>query len=767
LLDLMEDVLQQPHGAVSRYGGISIHHSGVASDLIARGFAQDEQLGYSLPIQFSDPAGAKSSELQGVGLRLGIAGNELLTPIVVLRNIGTESTVVTGRLPYTQEDGTTGLVSLPNVSLSPNQTDVLDVSRLLHEQNVPWFKGIGSLEFKYSTAPGTVLITALSVGNGNNQVFRMPMWDVAAQRSPTGGYPWYIDGNSSTTVYIKNALETPQKYFVQINYSGGAYMIGLKTLGGGETVNYDLRKIRDEQLPDSRGRVIPLSVSSGQVHWSANGDGMMIGRSEQADLVAGTSSNYACMNCCEDNPYVNSQRVTPASATVATEASSLFTAEEQYQDCYGNLGEFTFVTDATWASSAPSVAKVESLNGNVTGVGAGTATITASWHENVSHYNPATGGCVGHQNNYSKSASVTVTAGIDHIQYQSGSDFIDVDGTLFVLNGTAVTFKAVPNPPSATFPSGQPVWSGTSGISGTGQTASVTFNTTSTSSTDFKTVIATGGVSVTINVVVIELTGQLTPDDNFTGRSTTRLGIHERVTLGFAVTPGGITSNDLGGIQWQKTSGDGNLTNNASDGVGTYRAPDSTGSTTLQLKMLAGPSKDSGPSRNIDIVTPSDGYESKQPTSGIKHFQGFWSCGFLGDIYVLPKDVSFRALFFKEEDVGASASGWLSNFLSNAPHCNPSCGSFFILGGDSQVGSRVNSDGDAVFSGAFDDSQHPYGTGTVTWSIPWKYSVDNSNWNLIRTADQTATSTSTGRCTISKQGSGSFSKEASDPSSSW
>jgi hypothetical protein len=416
LIGVARDIMHREHGAMSRYGGISIRHSGSPGDLLARGFAQDEEVGYSLPIQFSDPASAKSSELQGVGLHLGSAGSDVLTPIVVLRNISTEPTVVTGRLPYTQEDGARNTISLPHVRLSGGESTVLDISRVMREQNRPWFNGIGGLEFKYSTAPGTVLITTISVSDSGNQAFRVPMWDVAAQRSPTGGYPWRIEGNSSTTVYIKNASETSQKYFVQVNYAGGAYLIGMKTLAGGETISYDVRKIRDEQIPDSRGRVIPLNVSSGQVHWSANGDGMMIGRSEQADLVRGISSNYACMNCCEDSPYADTQRVTPGSATVDSETSYLFTAEEQYVDCYGNYSEFTVVTDATWSSSDTNVATVESLNGNVTGAAPGTATITASWHEYVYHYSPATQSCVPHQNNYGKSTTITVTPHIDDIQ---------------------------------------------------------------------------------------------------------------------------------------------------------------------------------------------------------------------------------------------------------------------------------------------------------------------------------------------------------------
>jgi hypothetical protein len=406
ILDVRTDILDQEHGAISRSGGISISHSGAPGDLLARGFAQDRVLGYSLPIQFSDPAAAKSADVQGVGLRLGSAGGELLKPVVVVRNAGADATTVSGRMPYTRDDGTRDAIVLPAMYLAAGDSRTVDIAQVMREQDCPWFDGIGGLEFHYSTAPGSVLITALSVSDSSNQVFRVPMWDVAAQRSPTGGYPWYIDGNSSTKVYIKNALAEPQNYFLQVNYPGGTYAIGMKSLAGGETVTYDLRKLRDEQVPDSHGRVIPLDVSSGQVHWSANGSGMMIGRSEQTDLVAGISSNYACMNCCEDSPY--EERVTPSTATIAVDQSSFFIAEEQFRDCYGNLTDFTFVTYANWSSSNQDVATVEEINGNATGVGAGTATITASWDDCTYFYNPIFGECRCHQNHYSKSATVTI-----------------------------------------------------------------------------------------------------------------------------------------------------------------------------------------------------------------------------------------------------------------------------------------------------------------------------------------------------------------------
>ena len=263
---------------------------------------------------------------------------------------------------------------------------------------------------------------------------------------------------------------------------------------------------------------------------------------------------------------------------------------------------------------------------------------------------------------------------------------------------------------------------------------------------------------------MLELTGNLTPDDNFSGRSTTNLGIHEHITLSSSIIPSGISAAQVGGIQWQQNSGNGNLSNALTDGTASYDVADSPESATLQLRMLDGPSKDSGPSKSLTIVAPSAGYARKQPTSGIRHDQYWWSCGFLGDLYVLPDDVSFNNLFFKEEEVGATANGWLS-FLNNQGHFPG--GAVRIGFGNISIGARVIGD-DQIFSGKYDDVHHgAYANGNVNWPIPWKYSVDSVSWNSITTVNQTASSTSTGRCTISKDGSGSFLAELTAISTSW
>jgi pectate disaccharide-lyase len=96
---------------------------------------------------------------------------------------------------------------------------------------------------------------------------------------------------------------------------------------------------------------------------------------------------------------------------------------------------------------------------------------------------------------------------VSKIQYEkSEGQWVDMPDPLKVYEGSTVNFKAIPSHPTG-WPSGNPVWGGTSGASGTGETTSVTFNTISTSSTDYKTVTAQSGTTLlkSVNVLVTNI----------------------------------------------------------------------------------------------------------------------------------------------------------------------------------------------------------------------------------------------------------------------
>lgn len=544
-----------------------------------------------------------------------------------------------------------------------------------------------------------------------------------------------------------------------MSFEGGFYVLGVKTIAPRQTVVMDVRALRDEQVPDVYGHTIPLDAKRGQIMWSVRGEDSlaMIGRTEQADLVKGLSSNYACQFCCP-NSYYSSRTGPNNPAYVEVNGTLQFTAYETDRNCWGSImQEHPVNTTLTWASGNTSSATINS-SGLATGVADGTTTgVYARW--TAYSYAAFAYGC---SSNQFVVASPTVTlnvVGVSKVQYQSDpSTFVDITGTLYVLKGTSVTFKAIPNLPTSPFPTGKPVWGGTSGATGTGQTVSVTFNTVSSSTSDFKTVTVTSGNTVTVNVVVYELTGVLTPAVDFNGRSYIVFGIEEDVNLSFTSNPS-ITAAQASGLTWKITSvgtGFGTLAP-MNDGTGMYTAPDTGKTLGLKLEVLDGPSKGGGPTTTIGIVQPSGGSITRAPGTGIKHDQNTWSTGFVGEFHVTPSDVSFFNLLFYEGAAPMVSSGWLSTF--NIPH-QQSSGSGRI---DSSNTVQFT---DHIFSGV-KSPPPPYGVGEWYWDIPWHFITKSGVRDVVFvTVRQRATSDNAGTAVITK-GNASSQSVPSDPTSNF
>jgi hypothetical protein len=77
-----------------------------------------------------------------------------------------------------------------------------------------------------------VLIAASSVSADHRHAFRVALVDSLTKGS-AGTYPWRLRDSESTVVYLKNVTDRPMQYSVQIDFDGGAYVLGLRTLDPG------------------------------------------------------------------------------------------------------------------------------------------------------------------------------------------------------------------------------------------------------------------------------------------------------------------------------------------------------------------------------------------------------------------------------------------------------------------------------------------------------------------------------------------------------
>jgi hypothetical protein len=77
--------------------------------------------------------------------------------------------------------------------------------------------------------------------------------------------------------------------------------------------------------------------------------------------------------------------------------------------------------------------------------------------------------------------------------------------------------------------------------------------------------------------VVYELTGVLTPQDNFPNRNQANYGLQEKVDLTFTISPILITAAQAGDLRWKVAGGQG-VVNGNNNGTDTFTAPGTAGS---------------------------------------------------------------------------------------------------------------------------------------------------------------------------------------------
>jgi hypothetical protein len=360
---------------------------------------------------------------------------------------------------------------------------------------------------------------------------------------------------------------------------------------------------------------------------------------------------------------------------------------------------------------------------------------------------------------------------------------------LYILRGTRIEFQAdhaggYVGPLVNFAPS---VWGGTAGVVGAAATQVHQFDTLSAANSDlgaFTVTVTFGGQTVVIRCVVYALTTSLVPGDAFAGRSLSEFGVDERVTLGFAAQPAGVTAADAGGLQWSVASPgrdlDGLLHNPAThaapavnDGRAEYIAPCRTHAqdnlageklrhVVLKLRVASGPCQGTGPDVPITVHMPSA--HMRKAAAPERHILGTPSAGFFGEIFFSPKNVSFETLSFRE-GAGAIRTYGFGNDHEDGVVQHPVGGvPIRLTGGHQHNGCGLTGGAlDDVYSGAVAGFHAGPSDITVvgkeTWPIHWEYTYNDlatgfpvapAVWIRMQIAYHTATLYASGRMEMFK-----------------
>lgn len=276
---------------------VTINITGAPGSVIPTGVIASKHGSFNSVIRFYDTRRAKQPHLFANGLRLAGAA-----PHMILKN--TSSSPITAQPKFIPPEGVAAAepVIVPEIGLGPGEATAVDLTLLLAAVRSRRDLDVVSVEVGNSGAPGSLIGSLYGVNATTGVVYDIPLRDSGPVRTMTGSYPWRIDKDYTTVVYVTNISDQEAEFVSQINYDGGKFVIDPRKLKPGETATFDLQKIRDERMPDNTGRSLPKTASLGQFKWAVRGVTggklVLIGRAEMVSRSQRISTSYSCNDPC-------------------------------------------------------------------------------------------------------------------------------------------------------------------------------------------------------------------------------------------------------------------------------------------------------------------------------------------------------------------------------------------------------------------------------------------------------------------------------------
>ena len=380
-------------------GGISLRQTGQPGSLAVTGVVTNKARGFSSTLRFIDATMQRSSSLHGAHLLIGqpaaqsgLPLKSKFVPRAIVRNTTDLALEVYATVRY-KLDNVASSIQLPPLALNAFEVRELDLSEVISSVGTRIITDAG-IELQHNGKPGWVLAAAASIDQSGNHVFDVPIKDPMAKKGAGGSHPWRIEGDERAVLHLKNidpqGEASMRQAVVVLYYEGGSYTLPVQQVEAGQTFEMDIKKLRDEQIPDGFGNLIPAGVERGQVRWFGRGElGQFIGRIVQYNPAVGTSSSFSCPTPCPCEPSYDHGEIQGGPIQGAPGERFFVTLVDAVKDCNGFITRYP-VQDlgASVTSSSPLTASVSGpvsdpfggMAWQVTlGSQAGTATIRGSW----------------------------------------------------------------------------------------------------------------------------------------------------------------------------------------------------------------------------------------------------------------------------------------------------------------------------------------------------------------------------------------------------
>jgi hypothetical protein len=374
-------LVREVDGDGDRPEGVDSAHvegTGAPGTLRVTGYIVSDEERFVNTIRSFDPATSSEAAVYANGLHFSGGVNHL-----VVKNVSTQTMRIWATIYPLDSTNSAGVVSIPPKSVDPGAATELDLSEIGSPAALD-----GAAIKVESTGPMASVIASLVNHSRQEHIVRaVPFKDIGDLSVSTGAYPWRLDGQFDSRIYITNVGKMRAVFGGQIlPVDGQPYLIDSHYLDVGETAVFDIRKIRDEQTPDRRGIKLPKNAVVGQLNWSTilgDGSQRFIGRNEVVDRFSGVSASFSCGGCqCPLNTTAAEIDPSAMSTYVNGQVTNISTLAKQYSSCTGGYVDSFSVIPTSWSISTPSVLSLThgQVASTMTGLSAGSSSFSTSFN---------------------------------------------------------------------------------------------------------------------------------------------------------------------------------------------------------------------------------------------------------------------------------------------------------------------------------------------------------------------------------------------------
>lgn len=365
--------------AAGSAGGLRVIYTGAGDGLVISGGLEDQTNGYSANLPFhilAEPESTQTAQetYAELGLMTGAAdpmmsfpAGTVFTPFSVVRNVAEKPVFVTPSL-YWMQGATARSAKLTSFTLSPFQTQNLDVSSLLATAGLASFHGSVNLILESQGQSRSLLLASGSVDQKNTYVFQVPPRGVQESQAKTISY-WSTGNGDDTMVTVWNPADEPQDFAFTLLFTGGHYRLPIH-LEARATQTFNISEIIQNQIPDADGYTVPPTVHEGSAKIAgthADNEEILVALDAGTYNVRKATCSYYCISC--DGTASTYVFLNPFAVALGGQTTLVFEGQQNNGQVYGIGG--------SWTSSNTSVATIGTYNGTVSGINLGSVTMTA------------------------------------------------------------------------------------------------------------------------------------------------------------------------------------------------------------------------------------------------------------------------------------------------------------------------------------------------------------------------------------------------------